>query len=62
VVVTQMKTQCIILNSYLVRWRNIDAEVRREGLSMLVSGLITLSNGSNNTHQLLCVIQGCILS
>jgi hypothetical protein len=22
VVVTQMKTQCIILNNYLVRWRN----------------------------------------
>jgi hypothetical protein len=30
-----------------------DAEVRRERLSMLVSGLITLSNGLNNLHQLL---------
>ncbi len=40
----------------------VDAEVRGEGLSMLVSGLITSSNGLNNSHQLLWVIQVQILS
>ena len=39
----------------------VDAEVRREGLSMLVSGLITSSNGLNNSNQLLWVIQVRIL-